>query len=303
MAPEYIQTTHNVTDSAAAVAAAKLREEILSGVEPGSFLGSEDDLLARLGVSRPTLRQAARILEHEDLLTVRRGKKGGLFARLPTSDTLAHIASVVLRAHGVTFEDITRVNAIVGAQAARLAAEHAPERDRRSLHELALEQLGDESNGDHTGGPAVIQLCGESAGDPPGRPGETTGENIGETTDLTTCAGQTRGREVSGGVAEEVAGSRAVLDTVLEVNRRLAALSGSPTLAMFGSVLAELAHANLEVRMFTDPERIASTRHYIRALTAAVANSDADEAAELVERHHDRLLVWMRRPQPRPSGG
>jgi DNA-binding FadR family transcriptional regulator len=222
------------------------------------------------------LRQAARILEHEDLLTVRRGKKGGLFARLPTSDTLAHVASVVLRAHGATLEDLTRVNAIVGAEAARLAAARAPERDRRSLHELAVEQLGDESPDDLLGEPG-----GESAGQP-------------------RCES---GGEAGGELGGDVAVGRAVLDTVLEVNRRLATLSGSPTLAMFGSALAELAHANAEVRIYTDPERLASTRHYIRALTAAVANSDADVAAELVGLHHDCLLRWMRRSRPLQPGG
>ena len=41
-----------------------LREEILQAGD-GARLGSEDDLLTRLSVSRPTLRQTARLLEQE----------------------------------------------------------------------------------------------------------------------------------------------------------------------------------------------------------------------------------------------
>jgi len=50
--------------SAAHRAAHALREDILAR-EDGELLGSEDELMERLGVSRPTLRQAARLLEHE----------------------------------------------------------------------------------------------------------------------------------------------------------------------------------------------------------------------------------------------
>lgn len=230
-----------VTGSAAKDTAARLREEILAGTEPGTFLGSEDDLLTRLGVSRPTLRQAARILEHEDLLTVRRGKNGGLFARLPTSDTLAHVASVVLRAQGSTIEDLTRVNALIAAEAARLAAGQAPDADRRALADLVRDRVG-------------------------GEPGD----------------------------------GRLVLDTALEVNRRLGALSGSPALALFASVLAELAHANFGVRLFAEPDRLASTRRYLLALTTAVASGEPAEAGHLVADHHERILRWLHQPSRQP---
>lgn len=64
-----------------------LRDEILQR-DDGEWLGWEDDLVERLGVSRPTLRQAARLLEAEELLVVKRGTNGGLFARRPTTDTV-----------------------------------------------------------------------------------------------------------------------------------------------------------------------------------------------------------------------
>ena len=47
------------------------------------MLGSEDALITDLGVSRATIRQAARLLEREGVLRVRRGIKGGYFAARP----------------------------------------------------------------------------------------------------------------------------------------------------------------------------------------------------------------------------
>jgi len=59
---------------AAEVAVAALRRRIILGrLGEGDVLPSEDDLMAELGVSKPTLRQAIRILESESLVTVRSG--------------------------------------------------------------------------------------------------------------------------------------------------------------------------------------------------------------------------------------
>ena len=59
-------------------------EEILAGIERGRLrqgdripLGTE--LARQLGISKPTLRQALRVLERSGVLHVRAGKKGGIF--------------------------------------------------------------------------------------------------------------------------------------------------------------------------------------------------------------------------------
>src|ERR1700742_5135849 len=73
-----------------------LRAQSLQCAE-GEMLGSEDDLLARYRVSRPTLRQAAALVTQEQLLQVRRGVRGGYIARRPTSRAVAHMAAIYLR--------------------------------------------------------------------------------------------------------------------------------------------------------------------------------------------------------------
>ncbi len=123
--------TRIAAESAARATAAALREEILARGEDGWFLGSEDDLIERLGVSRPTLRQAARILEHEQLLSVRRGLRGGLFARTPSSEPVAQVASVYLRSRQTSIAELTVAVGALSAELARLAAAD-PDADARA---------------------------------------------------------------------------------------------------------------------------------------------------------------------------
>ena len=60
----------------------ELRRRILGGeLADGSVLPKEDELLLEFPVSKPSLREAMRILEAEGLLRVRRGKLGGAVVR------------------------------------------------------------------------------------------------------------------------------------------------------------------------------------------------------------------------------
>jgi DNA-binding FadR family transcriptional regulator len=76
-------------------------EHIIKGVErsrlrEGDKLPNEGDLAAQLGISRPTLRQALRVLARSGLLEVRQGKSGGIFLRsdyLPTDAIASNIAT------------------------------------------------------------------------------------------------------------------------------------------------------------------------------------------------------------------
>jgi len=72
-----------------------LRERIL-GTEEDTYLGSEGDLATEIGVSLPTLRQAARMLEYEQLLRIKPGKGGGYFSRRPDIETAIKSASQYL---------------------------------------------------------------------------------------------------------------------------------------------------------------------------------------------------------------
>jgi GntR family transcriptional repressor for pyruvate dehydrogenase complex len=72
-----------------------LRERILA-MKEFAYLGSESELAEQIGVSLPTLRQAARMLEHEQLLKIKPGKGGGYFTRRPSIETAIRSASQYL---------------------------------------------------------------------------------------------------------------------------------------------------------------------------------------------------------------
>lgn len=106
-------------------AAERLRELALEHLFSNAFVGSESDLLQRLGVSRPTLHQAARLLEHEELLTIRRGVGGGYFARAPSEDSVARVTSIFLQSRNVDMYAIAQVTGTLLVEAARIVAEKA----------------------------------------------------------------------------------------------------------------------------------------------------------------------------------
>lgn len=82
----------------AEVVASVLRERILDGqLGDGAELPKQDELLDEFRISRPSLREALRILENEGLLTVRRGNVGGSIVELPTAETSAYMFGLVLQ--------------------------------------------------------------------------------------------------------------------------------------------------------------------------------------------------------------
>jgi GntR family transcriptional repressor for pyruvate dehydrogenase complex len=133
-----------VVVSAATEAAAVLREEILRHVQGAEWLiGGENEVIGMLGVSRPTFRQALRILEQEQLVTVRRGVGGGLFAKRPTEDGVAQTASVFLRSEGTSYGDLIQTLSLLSSHCARLAAEHSDQAERGRLGSYYTEALGE----------------------------------------------------------------------------------------------------------------------------------------------------------------
>src|SRR5207302_8941758 len=88
-------------------------------------LPPEAELLAELGVSRPTLRAAFRILESEELITIRRGSRGGAWIHSPTPAVLARRAGVYMQYHQVALDELQQARLFLEPTAARLVAERS----------------------------------------------------------------------------------------------------------------------------------------------------------------------------------
>src|ERR1700724_1029912 len=104
----------------------ELRNQIVRGtLKQGDSLAAEGELMTRFGVSRPTLREAIRILESEGLIRISRGARGGAAVLSPNINIAARHIGFVLQANGTTLADIYRVHLVVEPAAARMVAEKA----------------------------------------------------------------------------------------------------------------------------------------------------------------------------------
>lgn len=85
----------------------KIRGQIVLGdIDAGSFLPPEGLLMESLGVSRPTLREAFRILEAEGLISVVRGSRTGAKVHKPSVELVSRYAGYVLQSQGTTIADL-----------------------------------------------------------------------------------------------------------------------------------------------------------------------------------------------------
>jgi GntR family transcriptional repressor for pyruvate dehydrogenase complex len=91
----------------AELVARTLRDRITGGtLRDGDMLPRQEDLLDEFRVSKPSLREALRILETEGLVTVRRGNVGGAVVHAPSHHDAGYIISLVLESRGVTVRDV-----------------------------------------------------------------------------------------------------------------------------------------------------------------------------------------------------
>ncbi|CAN5260914.1 MAG: GntR domain protein [Nocardioidaceae bacterium] len=110
--------------------AAHLRRQIVQDelVEDQS-LAPEATLMAEFNVSRPTLREAYRILESEGLLTVRRGAHGGARVHKPKPDGAARYAALVLQSQGALLSDVYDARLLLEGPVAEIVARTATPED------------------------------------------------------------------------------------------------------------------------------------------------------------------------------
>ena len=124
------------TRRAAQLVADHLRAEIVRGhLATGDNLPVERELIATYGVSRPTLREALRILETEGLLEVNRGMKGGARVLGPSLTLATHAFGMILQARGTKLVDVQVARSIIEPPAARMVAERRSPEDLLVLRE------------------------------------------------------------------------------------------------------------------------------------------------------------------------
>ncbi|MDR3655082.1 MAG: GntR family transcriptional regulator [Mycobacterium sp.] len=117
--------------------AGTLRKMIVDGrLKDGDFLPNESELMAHFQVSRPTLREAVRVLESERLVEVRRGSRTGARVRVPGPEIVARPAGLILELSGATLADVMTARIVIEPAAAKLLAEVGTVRAHKELKRL-----------------------------------------------------------------------------------------------------------------------------------------------------------------------
>ena len=114
--------------------ASYIRGQVVRGeLNTGDSLPPETALMEMFGVSRPTLREAFRILEAESLISVRRGARGGARVVSPDLAVAARYVGLLLQTSGTTIADVYEARTVIEPAAAGLLAAR---RSRQDLDDL-----------------------------------------------------------------------------------------------------------------------------------------------------------------------
>lgn len=126
----------------AELVAGTLRRMVVDGqLGDGDFLPNEAELMAHFGVSRPTLREAVRVLESERLVEVRRGSRTGARVRVPGPEIVARPAGLLLELSGATIADLMVARSGIEPLAARLLAESGNEEAFDELERILADDV------------------------------------------------------------------------------------------------------------------------------------------------------------------
>lgn len=111
-----------------------------NGLKKGHRLDGEGEIAAKLGVSRPSLRQALRILENAGVVTVRSGQGGGVFVDcdvLPLT-----IIQQSIESEAESLQNLLVTRHLIEPIAMHLAAERATREDLEGI-EAAIDLMED----------------------------------------------------------------------------------------------------------------------------------------------------------------
>jgi GntR family transcriptional repressor for pyruvate dehydrogenase complex len=125
------------TMSLAAQIVAEVREALFDKrLRPGDFLGTEEQLARRAGVSRIAARDALRTLEALGVVDIKVGAGGGARIAQGNPQRFAEALAIQLELTGVRAAEILDAQRAIECLAAELAAEHATKADQARLERL-----------------------------------------------------------------------------------------------------------------------------------------------------------------------
>ena len=123
-----------------------------NGLKPGDRVGTEHELAAEFGVSRPTLREGLRLLGGTHLIRVQKGRAGGIFVQnTPNAGIGRHLSvsiAAMLESDNVTLYELLEARKFLEAPLAGLAAERAGDDTIAALEAAIADAEGRDPAGD-----------------------------------------------------------------------------------------------------------------------------------------------------------
>lgn len=120
----------------------QIEQVILSGrLKPGDKLPSERELREAMDISRPTLREALRVLEQKGLVEVRVGVKGGAYVKAVGVDQITGGLDLLIRQQKVSLGHLYEFREGVEGTAAGLATERAQQEDLMEFEAAVAEAV------------------------------------------------------------------------------------------------------------------------------------------------------------------
>jgi GntR family transcriptional regulator, transcriptional repressor for pyruvate dehydrogenase complex len=117
------------------------------GLAPGDFLGREEDLAAEFGVSRPTLREALKLLSSGNLIRATKGPGGGIFvahtAEQGMGRSLSDAIAMMLETEAVSLHELLDARVLLEVPLAGLAAYQPDEETLARLREAVQAAAAD----------------------------------------------------------------------------------------------------------------------------------------------------------------
>lgn len=107
----------------------QIEQAILSGeIKPGQHLPSERELMVQLSVSRPTVREALRVLQSQGLIASKPGGRGGPVVLPVSPDILGRSFTTAARIASLSLSELVQFRIVLESSACQLASVlHTPE--------------------------------------------------------------------------------------------------------------------------------------------------------------------------------
>lgn len=122
----------------------QIEEAILSKeIEPGQHLPSERELMVQFSVSRPTVREALRVLQSQGLIASRPGSRSGPVVLPISSDALERSFANMARVASLSLSELVQFRIVLESSACQLAAVMHNEEQLAAMRD-AIERMENE---------------------------------------------------------------------------------------------------------------------------------------------------------------